>query len=390
MLAVKLAYRNLIGAGLRTWLNVIVLSFSFVVIVWYQGLLDGWNQQARHDTINWEIGNGEYWHKLYDPYDPFSLTDGHGKISESMDKLINAGMLTPILISQATIYPEGHMQTVLLKGIQPDQQILDLPTMPLDTLIDEIPAVIGSRMAKTIKLKTGDLLTVRWRDVNGVFDAADIRIVNVFMNNVPAVDNGQIWLPLKKLRDMMQMPGEATIIVTSKEFFHPKQFAGWEFKDPDFLLADINEIIRTKSIGGSVFYIILLLLAMLAIFDTQVLSIFRRQREIGTHIALGMTRGQVIRIFTVEGAMHGILAAIVAAIYGAPLLYFQSVYGIAMPKGTDDYGLAVAEKIIPIYSIGLVIGTTLIVLLIVTIVSFLPTRKIAKMNPTDAIRGKVV
>ncbi|MEJ2542998.1 MAG: FtsX-like permease family protein [Calditrichaceae bacterium] len=137
-------------------------------------------------------------------------------------------------------------------------------------------------------------------------------------------------------------------------------------------------------------YIILLLLAMLAIFDTQVLSIFRRQREIGTHMALGMTRGQVIRLFTVEGAMHGILAAIVAAIYGIPFLYWQSVVGLSMPEGTDDMGMAVAEKILPAYSVGLVISTTLIVLIVVTIVSFLPTRRIAKMNPTEAIKGKVI
>jgi hypothetical protein len=38
--AIKLAYRNLIGAGLRTWLNVIVLSFSFVVIIWMKGVIE--------------------------------------------------------------------------------------------------------------------------------------------------------------------------------------------------------------------------------------------------------------------------------------------------------------------------------------------------------------
>ena len=379
----------MIGAGLRTWLNVFVLSFSFVVIIWHRGFLDGWNQQAKVDTINWEIGNGTYWHQLYDPYDPFSLTDSHGKIPEQMTDQINNGNLVPILISQATIYPDGHMQTVLLKGIQPDQKILALPTIPLDTLINEIPAIIGSRMAKNTKLNTGDFVTVRWRDVNGVFDAAEIQIVGIFKNNVPAVDNGQIWLPLEKLRTMMQMPDEATIIVASQDITDPKTVDGWDFKNQEYLLSEITEIIRTKSIGGSIMYIILLLLAMLAIFDTQVLSIFRRQKEIGTHMALGMTRGQVIRLFTVEGAMHGILAVIVAAIYGIPFLYVQSIYGITMPEGTDDYGLAIAEKIVPVFSVGLVMTTTLIVLIVVTIVSFLPTRKIAKMNPTDAIRGKV-
>ena len=98
MLSIKLAYRNLIGAGLRTWLNVFVLSFSFVVIVWHRGMLDGWNQQAKVDTINWEIGNGIYWHELYDPYDSFTLTDSHSKIPGQLADQINNGNLAPILI----------------------------------------------------------------------------------------------------------------------------------------------------------------------------------------------------------------------------------------------------------------------------------------------------
>ncbi len=67
MLAFKLALRNLLGAGLRTWLNVIVLSFSFIIIIWTKGLLEGWDRQARNDMIKWEIAAGQYWHYNYDP-----------------------------------------------------------------------------------------------------------------------------------------------------------------------------------------------------------------------------------------------------------------------------------------------------------------------------------
>ena len=58
MIAIKLAFRNLLGAGLRTWLNVSVLSFAFVVIVFYNGLLDGWNEQAYNDSMEWTVGSG--------------------------------------------------------------------------------------------------------------------------------------------------------------------------------------------------------------------------------------------------------------------------------------------------------------------------------------------
>jgi len=62
-LAIKLAVRNLIGAGLRTWLNVIVLSFSYVIIICMNGVMIGWEEQAKHDMKNWQIGEGQYWHQ---------------------------------------------------------------------------------------------------------------------------------------------------------------------------------------------------------------------------------------------------------------------------------------------------------------------------------------
>jgi ABC-type lipoprotein release transport system permease subunit len=187
---------------------------------------------------------------------------------------------------------------------------------------------------------------------------------------------------------MLQMPGEATLLVTAKGGPSLGHVEGWVFRDLDFLLKDLQEIIQSKSIGGAIFYTILLLLAMLAIFDTQVFAIFRRRKEIGTLIALGMTRNRVIRLFTIEGAMHGILAALMAAVWGIPFLAWLASTGWAMPQATDDFGMAIAERIYPYYSVGLVVGTTAIVMMAVTIVSFIPARRIARLKPTDAIRGK--
>jgi putative ABC transport system permease protein len=390
MLALKLAFRNLMGARLRTWLNVFVLSLSFVVIIWNKGILNGWDQQARHDTIEWEIGGGLYWQENYDPYDPFTFEDSHALLSDSTELAVADGKLTPILISQATMYPEGRIQNILLKGINPAQKIIKMPSSKLVTENDEIPAMIGKRNAEDNNLAIGDYVTLRWRDAFGTFDAAEVRITHIFKTNVSTLDVGVLWLPLQKLREMMQIENEATILVTTQETGSIGPIPGWHFKDHYFLLTEIREMIEMKSIGGSIFFIILMSLAMLAIFDTQVLSIFRRQKEIGTHIALGMTQGQVITLFTIEGAMHSVLAAFLAAIYGFPLLAYQASVGWTMPGNTDDYGMTIAETIYPAYSVGLVLGTTLIVLITTTIVSFLPTRRISKMKPTDAIRGKIL
>ncbi len=389
MITPKLAYRNLMGAGLRTWLNVAVLSMAYVTIIWQQGLLDGWNRQALRDMIDWEIGGGQYWREQYDPYDPFTLEESHGPVPAALVDASSDRVAASILITQATMYPQGRMQSCILKGIAPGQTALNLPTADLQADIPEIPVLIGTRMAKSANLHMGDLVTVRWRDANGTFDATDAKVVRIMKTNVSTVDQGQLWLPLERLQTMMRLPGKATIIVMGQEAKEAGPLPGWVFRDRTFLTQDLADMIRMKKVGNAISYMVLLSLALLAIFDTQVLAIFRRRREIGTLIALGMTRGAVIRLFTIEGAMHGILAAIVAAAYEIPLLSIQAVRGFAMPEAVDSFGLAIAERMFPVYSAGLVAGTTLIVLVAVTLVSFLPTRIIAKLNPTDAIKGKL-
>jgi len=390
MLALKLALRNLLGAGLRTWLNVIVLSFSFIIIIWTKGLLEGWDRQAKNDMIEWEVGQGQLWHKNYDPYDPFTLNDSHGILPEPYGEAAEQHMLVPVLITQGTIYPQGRMQSVLIKGIPPGQQALKLPTALLNSSDGDIPAIIGKSMSESTGLKEGDYVTVRWRDRNGTFDATEVRIAGIFETTVPSVDVGQLWLPLENLQTMMLMPGEATLLVRGNTPEDLPADEGWIVKEQKALLSDIEDIIKAKGMIGVIIWGILLMMAMLAVFDTQVLSIFRRQKEIGTYIALGMTRRQVVGLFTTEGALHSVLAAVVGALYGIPLLTMQAIKGISIPVSSSDFGIAMAEKLYPVYSLSLIAGTVLIVMIVTTIVSYWPSRKIAKLNPTDALRGRML
>ena len=389
MIIPRLALRNLLGAGLKTWLNVVVLSFSFVVIIWLQGLYKGMGDQARVAQTDAEYGGGQYWQENYDPFDPLTLQDAHALVPESLQTLIDNGQATPILISQATIYPEGRLQIIQMKGIEPAQSIVNLPTQFLDKETEELPALIGTRMAKNTGLKIGDTVTVRWRDAQGTFDARDVKIVQIMKTSVPTVDQAQIWVPLDKMQSLTRMENEASLVILAQGTEEFPQISGWKHKDMDFLLKDIDLMVKSKQTGGSIIYMILLSLALLAIFNTQVLSIFRRRKEMGTLMSMGMTRGKIIQLFTLEGAMHSVLAAVVAAIYGIPLLLYSAKKGWAMPEAVDDFGMALGEALFPVYSTGLVIGTTILILLATTIISFLPTRKIAKLKPTDALRGKM-
>jgi ABC-type antimicrobial peptide transport system permease subunit len=81
---------------------------------------------------------------------------------------------------------------------------------------------------------------------------------------------------------------------------------------------------------------------------------------------------------------------VVGAIYGIPLLWLSAVTGMTFPQETmDSMQLALPTTLYPAYGVPLVLGTIVIVLITVTIVSFLPTRRISKLKPTDALRGRM-
>ena len=392
MLIVKLAFRNMIYSGLRTWLNVLVLSLAFVLIILIEGLYDGMSEQVRDAEIDSIVGGGQFWQKDYDPYDSFSWERAHSEIPADLKQEIEKGNASAVFIVSASIFPRNHIQSVSLKGIDPNQYIVKLPFSILkeETETNVIPGIIGSRMAKSTGLQTGDYVSARWRNSSGTFDAGDIKIVKVIDINLPAVDMGQIWVPLEKLRAMIQVPGQATIITVKKNIDRiPTGSRDWIFKDHHYLLKDLNDNINRKRLYSNFIFSLLLGMALLAVFDTQVLSIFRRRKEIGTLMALGMTRWSVIGLFTLEGCLLGIFAFIAGFVYGYPILAYLAKEGLVLPRMIERSQFAVLLTLYPKYGLRLYIVTGLILFITVIIVSFLPTRTITKLKPTDALKGKL-
>jgi ABC-type lipoprotein release transport system permease subunit len=103
-----------------------------------------------------------------------------------------------------------------------------------------------------------------------------------------------------------------------------------------------------------------------------------------------MNRLKVIMLFTVEGTIHALLAILLGTLWGIPLLSWLHRTGIPMPDMSDQAGLAIGEKIIPAYSMAMILSTVLLVVITSLIVSYIPARKIAGMEPTRALKGKLL
>jgi len=384
--------KNLLGAKLRTWLNVFVTAISFFMIIFISAMYDGMREHAMQVSINTEIAGGAYWHPEYDPLDPMTFEDAHSVPPDAVRALVDQKKAIPVLVSQASIYPNGRIMPVIMKGINPEQNIVNMPTQMLaNNDAVTIPVLIGQGMANDAKLKVGDSFTIRWLDADRTYDADEGIVVHIMDTENFKLDMGHIWVPLEKAQTMLAMEGEATYVTYAEGLSIVENKGNWIPRDVKYLIRDMEALIEADEPNAAIMYIILLCFAGMGIFNAQVLSIFRRGKEIGTLMALGMTRARVVGLFTLEGGLNALLAAIMTIILFGPVLWYFGVNGIWLGVDYSDgaMGLIVEKYLIPVYSVGLVVTTTIVVSIIVLIVSYMPSRRIARMKPTDALRGKV-
>ena len=388
----KIAMKNILGAKLRTWLNVFVTAISFFMIIFISAMYDGMREHAMQVSIDTEIAGGAYWHPDYVPLDPMTFEDAHSVPPDAVRALVDQKKAISVLVSQASIYPNGRIMPVIMKGITPEQNIVNMPTQTLANN-DEvtIPVLIGQGMANDSKLEVGDSFTIRWLDADRTYDADEGVVVHIMDTENFKLDIGHIWVPLEKAQAMLAMEGEATYVTYAEGLSIVENKDDWVPRDVKYLIRDMEALIKADEPNAAIMYIILLALAAMGIFNAQVLSIFRRGKEIGTLMALGMTRSRVVGLFTLEGGLNAFLAVIMTVILFGPVLWYFGAYGInlGIDYSEGQMGLIIAKRLIPVYSIGLLITTTIIVSIIVLIVSYMPSRRIARMKPTDALRGKV-
>src|SRR5207247_3098160 len=104
-------------------------------------------------------------------------------------------------------------------------------------------------------------------------------------------------------------------------------------------------------------------LVVLSTSNTMMMSVFERVKEIGTLMAFGTRRRQVLSIFVLEGLVIGVLGAGLglAASYG--LIRLINGSGIMMPPPpTFDRGFPLHVNLVPELFVGVFVVTVVVLM----------------------------
>ena len=241
-------------------------------------------------------------------------------------------------------------------------------------------SILGRELAQELGVRVGDRLTVQ----TGL-RSETLRVTALVDLGVKDLNRRTVIVPLRAAQNLLALPGGATSLdVTLREVWVAQALAGqWRAQYPYKIEswqesnAQLVSALNAQSVSTSIIRGVVLAVVVLGIASVLVVSVVQKQREIGILRAMGATRGQVLRLFLIQGAVVGGLGSAFGLLLAVALIFLFTRF----VRGSDG---------LPLFDISLPPSTALQVALVATVCGVLaaiaPARRAARLDPAQAIR----
>ncbi len=241
-------------------------------------------------------------------------------------------------------------------------------------------AIVGRELAQDLGVRVGDRLTVQTST-----SSESLRVTALVDLGVRDLNRRTVIVPLRAAQNLLALPGGATgLDLTLDDVWaaqslaedlraqFPYKVESWQESNAQLVSALNAQSVSTGIIRG-----VVLAVVVLGIASVLVVSVVQKQREIGILRAMGATRGQVLRLFLVQGAVVGAVGSAVGLLLAVALIWAFTTF----VRGSD--GLA-------LFNITLPLDTAVQVALVATacgvLAAIAPARRAARLDPAQAIR----
>jgi len=380
----KLALRNLIRRRVRTSLTVLGVTVAIAFTVGLLSISEGFIVTTNRALAR----QGE--HILVLPeemaFHPLPLLEALGSYipEEYLDRvrrMDNVKGAYPVFTQTLMVGP-GMASWLALNGVTPAfledlRPYLKLESGRFFDKGERDVVVVGSLIAKMMKLRVGDKLDLRGRE---------LKVIGILKPGGGLFEDFIGYAPLGTVQELMESEGRLTsIAVTVNDLDRAAETAeaisralpGVRARTREETLGQMMDFItRARAIHFSVASIALLI-GILFVLSTMMMAVSERVKEIGVLRALGASRGLVFRLILGESLMISLGAGILgcAAGYG---LSKAIVYGVSLAVGEGFLQPMVTPRIL---AIGLVTS-----LLVGAIAGLYPAWRTSRTNIVEALR----
>lgn len=406
-LVLRLAWRNLWRQPRRTWLTTGAMVFSNVLLVFMISLQFGMYRLMIENSLKAFTGHMQVQARGYiDDQKMRQTIPDVVALAEDLRRKLDSDEVAARATAFALASSEERSYGIAVFGVEPEfePRVSSIPGLVRDGRYlengDAAEIVIGSVLARNLRVAVGDELTLLGSGRDGSFAAVVANVVGIFDSGVAELDRTIAEMSLGLFQDVFYMEGSGHQVVVNAPRLG--QVAEFEARvagllpegqdlvvhDWDALLPGLKQAIQADISSAVFMYAVLVILVAFSVLNTQLMSVLERTHEFGIVLALGLKPGRLGRLVMLETAMMGTIGLVIGAVVGGALTAWLGARGFTMP-GMDEMGAKfnLPSRLHPTVTVASLLSGPAVVFLFSLLASVYPALRLRRLHPVEAMRA---
>jgi lipoprotein-releasing system permease protein len=320
------------------------------------------------------------------PSQRFSTVDQWRKVRDEMRRRSDVLAVSPTVTGPAFVIRGDANQAISLIGIDPEEYIKIVPVpekLVAGTFrMTNTDMLVGTQLAEDLGVQLGDKLRV----ASAAGGNLTLTIAGIFDMGSRGVNQRNVYVLLATAQNLLHLIGE----VSSVDLTVPdpmqaevvaRSIANETGLDALSWIANNNQLfvaLNAQTFTSEMIRLFVALSVAAGIASVLVVSVVQRSKEVGILRAMGGSRGQLLRVFLIQGAVVGLLGSLIGSTMATGLIAAWRAVA-KNPDGTPMFPLTIDPHL---YAWAALVATLTGLLAAVT-----PAIRAARLEPVVAIRG---
>jgi putative ABC transport system permease protein len=261
----------------------------------------------------------------------------------------------------------------------------------IDYTKDYYHIVLGKELARIIKAKVGDFVTLMSMLPDGGLNAADFEVDGIIETGIPETDKRYVLVPIQAAKEFLLTEKVSRLVVVLDDndmtggvkdklerIVDGLSIKTWVDLNPFY-----GQLVQLYVNQFIVFGVIIAIIVLLSITNTVFMSIMERVPEIGIMRSLGIPLQEIQKCFIYEAAIIGMIGSLCGVILTFVLCSLITYLKIPLPPPP---GRTIAYPLSIYFDPLSAIVTFLTMLIISSIAAWFPSRHISKINVVEALK----
>ncbi len=407
----KIALRNIARNRRRSILSVTAVAVATMSIVVLFGFIGGMIDDMEYNIQTHYTGEVRIRNKEFDELEYLNPThlniDNYKPLLSEIEKMDEVASVSPRIYMPSQIARNDVDYFGMGVGVDFDYEI-EYQEFSKAEMEGRFPkkggreALVGIGFAKELGLGIDDKFTMTTITKDRTPKRYTLKVVGIINYSMAMVDSKYFMLPLDRAQYIMAIDDTdsvQSILVKSSNGIASEKLAelidkkNIETGYSGLSSADWTKVNTIYSWLGlaeaiyGVFAAIFFVLASTVIINTTMMVIFERMKEIGTIGAMGMTGGEIVRLFFTEAFYLGLFGATAGAILGVVAVSIMGQTGIDFSKAMEGVTMEVSNIVYPSIKWYTPVWIFFYSLIVTSFCSIWPSRRAAKIKPVEALRA---